>query len=182
MKKNYTKIDFYWGSLENAVKNLLKCREETGALVCGEFNGHMLYSDTVTMDSAYLEVTGMTKEEFDRKQEEDRQRWIREEEEHKARIPELTKKWIEKGHEILDEKYWADWDKCVPIRLGDLYKGMELGNCLEIVKVLNNGCDLEKAKDIIHNQDHSGMSFDLVKAMVRAFCDRGNEFSEYVGY
>lgn len=101
-------------------------------------------------------------------------------EEHKARIPELTREWITKGHEILDEKYWEKWDECVPIRLDDLYKGMELGDCLEIVKALNDGCDLDTAKKIIHNQDHSGMSFGLVRAMVRAFCDRGNEFVDYV--
>ena len=180
MTKNYTKIDFHCGcTLDLAVMELLEYKER-GELVCGDFNGHTLYSDTVTMDGAYLEVTGVTKEEFDRHQEEDRQRWMRDEEEHKARIPELTREWITKGHEILDEKYWEKWDECVPIRLDDLYKGMELGDCLDIVKALNDGCDLDTAKKIIHNQDHSGMSFGLVRAMVQAFCDRGNEFADYV--
>ena len=94
--------------------------------------------------------------------------------------PELTKEWITKGHEILDEKYWKKWDECVPVRLDDLYKGMELGDCLDIVKALNDGCDLDKAKTMIHNQGHSGMSFGLVRAMVQTFCDRGNEFADYV--
>lgn len=38
----------------------------------------------------------------------------------------------------------------VPVRLKDLYKGFELGACLDIVKELNAGCELDKAK-IIHN-------------------------------
>ena len=180
MNKNYTKIEFPCGcTLELAVTELLK-HKERGELVYGDFNGHTLYSDTVTMEGAYLEVVGVTKEEFDRQQEEDHQRWMRAEEKHKARIPELTKEWITKGHLILDEKYWEKWDECVPVRLDDLYKGMELGDCLDIVKALNDGCDLDTAKKIIHNQDHSGMSFGLVRAMVQAFCDRGSEFAEYV--
>ena len=89
-----------------------------------------------------------------------------------------VKHWIEEGHKILDEKYWAEWDECVPIRLKDLYHGMELGCCLEVVKALNDGCELSQAIKIMENQNHSGMSWCLVRAMVKAFCDRGEEFSE----
>lgn len=180
MSKHYREIEFHCGcTLAMAVMELQEYKER-GDLVCGDFNGHTLYSDTVTMDGAYLEVCGVTKEEFDKYREEEHQRWMREEEEYKAKIPDLTKEWIAKGHEILDEKYWDKWDECVPIRLDDLYKGMELGNCLDIVQALNEGCDIDTAKEIIHKQGHSGLSFGLVRAMVQAFCDRGNEFSEYV--
>ena len=58
--------------------------------------------------------------------------------------------------EILDEKYLELWNKCVPIRLGDLYQGMELGMCLDIIKELNNNCTLDEAKVIIESQGHSG--------------------------
>lgn len=180
MNKDYRKIEFYCGcDLSTAVMELLEYKER-GELVCGDFNGHMLYSDTVTMDGAYLEIVGVTKAEYDRKEEESRQRWIQSKKEHKERIPQLTKKWVERGHQILDEKYWEKWDECVPIRLDDLYEGMELGHCLEIVKALNEGCDISAARDIIDKQGHSGMSFGLVRAMVQAFCDRGNEFAEHV--
>ena len=81
---------------------------------------------------------------------------------------------------ILNEKYWNEWDKCVPIRLDDLYKGMELKCCLEIIQRLNNGCKLDTAKEIIKGQQHSYMSFNLVRLMVKTFCDRGQEFDEYV--
>jgi hypothetical protein len=57
---------------------------------------------------------------------------------------------------------------------------MELGNCLDIIKELNAGCELETAKKIIEDQGHSGMSFGLVCSMVKAFCDRGVEFVTYV--
>ena len=50
--------------LEGVVDLLLSYKAK-GESVCYDFNGHMLYSDTVTMDSAYLEVTGFTKKQFD---------------------------------------------------------------------------------------------------------------------
>ena len=56
---------------------------------------------------------------------------------------------------------------------------MELGCCLEIIKILQNGT-LEEAKREIDSQGHSGMSFGLVCAMVKEFSPRGQEFMEYV--
>ena len=56
---------------------------------------------------------------------------------------------------------------------------MELGACLDIVKELNNNCSLDEAKAIIDNQGHSGMSYSLVRSMVKSFCKRGNEFLNY---
>lgn len=179
LDKNYKKIEFYAGcNIERAVHQLLEYKEN-GELACGSFNGHMLYSDNVTVDSAYLEILGKTKAEWDKEQEEWRQDYERREQEHKAKIPELSVEWIDKGHKILNENYWEKWDECVPIRLGDLYHGMELGNCLDIVEALNNDCDLDDAKKIIDGQDHSGMSYSLVRVMVKSFCDRGEEFYTY---
>lgn len=181
MEKNYKKIEFYTGcDIAMAVNKLLEYKDK-GEYACGEFNGHMLYSDNVTVDSAYLEITGKTKADFDKEREEWRQDYERREQEHKAKIPELSVEWIDKGHKILDEKYWKEWDECVPIRLGDLYHGMELGNCLDIVEALNNNCDLDEAKKIIDGQDHSGMSYGLVRVMIKSFCDRGEEFYTYTG-
>jgi hypothetical protein len=88
--------------------------------------------------------------------------------------------WRVKGRKVLTPDKWELWDKVVPIRLGDLYHGMELGNCLDIVKILNNGGSLNTAKAEINKQGHSGMSFSLVRAMVKEFCERGQEFAEYV--
>lgn len=176
MEKNYREIEFGFGNIESAVKELKSHKD----LVCGSFNGQMLYSDIDDMDSAYKKVTGKTKAEFN---EAERQRQIeyeREKQEHKEAIPRLTKEWIEKGNAILDEKHHKTWAECVPIRLGDLYRGMELGNCLEIVEQLNKGTELEEVKPLIENQGHSGMSFGLVCSMVKEFCDRGAEFVSYV--
>lgn len=176
MKSTYREIEFGLGDLESAVKELKSHKD----LVCGSFNGQMLYSDVDDLDSAYVKITGKTKTEFDADRKAENDKYKEDQRKHKEAIPELTKEWIEKGKAILDEKYLELWNKCVPIRLGDLYQGMELGNCLDIIKELNDGCDLGLAKAIIENQGHSGTSFYLVRSMVKSFCDRGDEFASFV--
>ena len=179
MEKNYRKIEFGAGdSIERAMKDLSRFKER-GELVFGEFNGQKLYSDVDDLDSAFKKVTGKTKADFDAEQKTENDKYKEEPRKHKEAIPELTKEWIEKGNAILDEKYHETWAECVPIRLDDLYQGMELGATLDIVKELNAGCELQKAKTIIEGQGHSGMSFGLVCSMVKSVCDRGQEFVSY---
>ena len=172
MDNKYTKIDFFPGrNIEECVNELLNYKEK-GELVFGIFNGHKLYSDTVTMDNAYKEITGNTKKEFDDYIKKQKQKHIKS-------IPEKSRFWMEKGREILDSSKWEFWDKMVPVRLYDLYQGMELKCCLDIVDILKNGT-LEEAKKEIENQGHSGMSFGLVCSMVKEFSPRGEEFFNYV--
>lgn len=175
MEKNYRKIEFGFGDINSAMKELKSHKD----LVCGSFNGQMLYSDIDDIDSAYKKITGKTKAEFDEARQKEHEEYEAEKKRHEEAIPELTKEWIEKGNEILAEKYHETWAECVPIRLGDLYRGFELKATLDIVKELNAGCELETAKKIIEDQGHSGMSFGLVCSMVKSFCDRGEEFASY---
>lgn len=176
----YREIEFNGGeSIESAIKKLNEHKKK-GELVLGTFNGQKLYSDVDNIDSAYKKITGKTKAEFDELQRIEHEKYEAREKKHKDSIPELTKQWIEKGNAILDKQYHEVWAKCVPIRLGDLYHGMELGATLEIVKELNAGCELDKAKKIIAEQGHSGMSFGLVCSMVRDFCNRGAEFVSFI--
>lgn len=88
--------------------------------------------------------------------------------------------WMEKGREILSEDRWAYWDKMVPIRLNDVYEGMELESCLEIVKVLNNNGTLEEAKTLIDSQNHFDLSLTIVCTMLPKLYDRGTELVEYI--
>lgn len=61
MDKQYVEVEFYPGStIGECVDELLEYKKK-GKLAFGVFNGHKLYSDTVTLDSAYKEITGKTK-------------------------------------------------------------------------------------------------------------------------
>lgn len=79
------KIEFAIGStIESAVYELLAAKAR-GEQVYGDFNGHKLYSDTVTMDSAYTEIMGCTKAEFDKRQAEWRENYKKEEQAREQR-------------------------------------------------------------------------------------------------
>ena len=170
MNKKYREIEFTIGSdITSAVMELIKLGIK-GEFVCGNFNGSMLYSDTVSLDSAYSEICDKTYFEFLNNIELTKQRLIKEDEDFKASISSLEEKWIKKGKEILDSKYHSEWKRIVPIRLKDMYRGVELKDSLEIISKLNKQCRMEDAKSIIDNQDHSGMSYSLVRLMVKSFC------------
>ena len=179
MEKKYREIEFLCGwNIERAVIELLEYKEK-GESVCGEFNGHMLYSDTVTMDGAYLEITGKNKNDFDKAQEEWREKLRIESELAEKTARENIPNWIEKGHKAFAEDKWEEWDKIVPIRAEDLYHGMELDNTLQIQEILSSEYSeesFEKAKKCMEEQGHSGMSWSLVCAMIKEFCNHGEEF------
>lgn len=180
MEKQYREIELEAGEDLTSAMKLLNEYKAKNELVFINFNGCELYSDIDDLDSAYVKLTGKTKEQVDEEQSIRHEKYEEEKRKHEESIPELTKEWIEKGREILDEQYHELWTKCVPIRLSDLYRGMELGMCLDIVDKLNKNCSLYEAKSIINNQGHSGMSYSLVSSMVKAFCKRGNEFVNYI--
>ena len=161
---------------ENEISHFSKMIEEK-VYIDYKNTGEIAYIRGV--DSAYVKVTGKTKEQFDEHQRLRREKYEEEKRKHEESIPELTKEWINKGNKILDKEYHELWTSCVPIRLSDLYRGMELGASLEIIDKLNKNCSLDEAKDIIDNQGHSGMSYSLVRSMVKSFCKRGNEFANY---
>lgn len=59
------KLELYAGdSLDTAVKMLLEAKAESRSVFC-DFNGIKLYSDNVTIDSAYTKICGCTKAEWD---------------------------------------------------------------------------------------------------------------------
>lgn len=180
MKTTHEKIEFsIGGSIDTAIEQLSKCKQK-GILAYGCFNGVELYSDIDDIETAYKKVTGVTKSEFDQRAKEESERYKIEKEEHEAAIPQLTEKWIAKGKEVLDEKYQELWAECVPIRLDDLYRGFELECLIDIAQSLNSGAEFSETKKIIEEQGHSGMSFGLICAMVRSFCDRGHDFVEFI--
>ena len=180
MTTMYREIEFGAGdSIDNAVATL-EFYKQKGELVFGVFNGHRLYSDVDTIDSAYKRITGKTKAQFDAYMDECNKEHNRSEEEHMAAIPQLTIEWIDKGANVLDEEYMELWKEVVPIRLGDLYHGMELGCTLDIVSMLNNGCEFSEAQKIIEQQGHSGMSFALVCSMIKSFSKRGEGFVTFI--
>lgn len=168
-------------NLESVVYTLLAAKARGESVYC-DFNGHKLYSDTVSMDSAYMEVLGQTKADYDKAQEEWRQNYEREQKEAEERAKANIPNWIEKGQALIFPERYAEWEKCVIARASDLYHGLELDSALEIMTALENGATMEEAKQMLDKQGHSGMSASIVRNILFAFSSKGPEFWEATAY
>lgn len=168
-------------TLESVVYTLLAAKSRGEHVYC-IFNGHKLHSDSVSMDSAYMEVCGYTKEEHDQKMHDWQENYKRQEKIEKQKAKENIPNWIEKGKLLIFPERYEEWEKCVQIRANDLYHGLELDSALEIMQALEDGASMQEASKILYNQGHSGMSAELVRNLLFSFSSKGPEFWEATAY
>ena len=171
-------------TIDKALEFAKKWSEENGEDCFGDFNGHPIYS-TDTIDDAYMAVMGKTKAEYDKEMQDWRDECDRKEKEHQEKIPKLSEHYKEIARGVILEDQYECWDKIVPIRLGDLYHGMELDATLELCKVMRDDSlsydeRIRKAYDKFMDQGHSGMSAGLVASMLRTFCPDGEDLADAV--
>ena len=174
------RIDKYLGTeLSEALLGL-----KIEAKACGEdcymnFNDKEVYS-TDTLDDAYMRVCGYTYEEHEKKVQEWLDERKREKEEFKSKIPEFTEHYRNEARGVILEEDLECWDKIVPIRLADLYRGYELRCTLDIVGIMiDESLSLRNrialAETEFERQGHSGMSASLMFAMLMKFCPNGEK-------
>ena len=179
LKNDYRELEDFVFDIDSAVE-LLQRYNNAGEKVCYEFNGVMLFSDTANLDSAYKQITGFNKREF----EEEERKWKKDyeekqkqkEKEAKAKIPE----WIERGKSLIYLEKLQSWKKCVEVRASDLFHGRELDAALVIMEMLDSGKSFEKVKETLDSQDHSGSSYGMAINIVYEFSKYGPEFIEYI--
>lgn len=176
-------INLFAGTNLDKAIDLLKMEAEKACEPCfGEFNGKVLYS-TDTVDEAYIKVLGKTKAEFEEGQRKWKEEYDRAEREHQARIPQLTEHYRNAARGLVLDSELEYWDEIVPIRLGDIYHGMELQQVLDCCKIMRDeslvySARMEKAYDVFMAAGHSGMSANLTMAMLARFCPHGAELAE----
>ena len=176
MNKKHIEICFdAYTSLEEAVA-ILQEYDSRGELVCGTFNGHVLYSDKMDIDSAYFELFGKSKADFEKAKQECLENVKQEHAKYEAKLLELMHMWIAKGQDVLEEKYWHKWVNLLN-QSNPLYENLP-EQCLEIVSALNGGCSLQEAKKLLEGQAHSGASLGLVLEMAKQVSDRGAELAD----
>ena len=83
---------------------------------------------------------------------------------------------IEKGHKILDKKYWKEWDDIVPKCCKSIYAGEDLVACLQIIDLINQNKSYKYVEHVFIKQNHSGLSAYEVKELVINFCDKGKNY------
>lgn len=174
-------IKLYAGcDLENAFVEL----HVTGEECFTKFNGHILTSDD-TIDIIYLKVTGKTKEEFYKNQKNVLKLYVNQQKDFESKIPELTEQYIKEAEGVIIPDKLDYWKEIVPVRLSDIYRGMELDQVLTISKIMNDEKinfeeRLKKSYKIFNDCGHSGCSAKLTMAMLREFCPYGNEIADAI--
>lgn len=178
------KVKIYGGTIDSCLKELRKmaAAEKSGEVLKADFNDKYLLS-TDTDDDAYQRLLGMTKAEHEEKMRKWREEREAAQKAYEARVPELTERYRKEARGIIIESELEYWDKIVPIRLGDLYRGMELQQVLDCAKVMRDETlsredRLRKAYRIFNDAGHSGMSAALTMAMLRRFSPDGNELAD----
>ena len=173
------KIEFSAGqNIESAYRDL-----QEYAPSYGEFNDHTIYSYE-TLDEIFQKIVGMTKDEYYKYAKEEERKYQEQLKTHKEKIPELILYYKDKARGIIPEDKLEFWDNIVPIRLNDLYQGIELQCLLDIITILN---DENKTKEdrfnncyeLFYKQGHSGTSGIIVLSGLKQLHPLGYEFVEY---
>jgi hypothetical protein len=177
-------VEIWGGNIDSCLNGLKEKAKEFGEVCRMEFNDKYLLS-TDTIDEAYLRILGMTKAEQIEHERQWREEYERREAEFKAKIPQLTEEYRKKARGLILESELVYWDKIVPIRLYDLYHGMDLDCTLDLCRIMRDlnivyAARIEKAYDLFQTQGHSGMSAGLVMSMLRRFCPDGNELADAI--
>lgn len=94
----------------------------------------------------------------------------------------LIDSYIERGKKVISEDKWESWEEIVPVRVSDLYHGMELDNALTILESYKEGRDLDKVRKIFDDAEHSGWSAGLVASIIKKFSDDYKEILPALGY
>ncbi len=163
------------GNLDVTIQQLMEA-ERKGEHVFCNFNGHELHSDGITVDSAYKEVTGHTKEEFEQLLNEAIERNERERVQREQKAIENIPTWIERGKEMIFPERYEEWERYVNASARSIYNGLEIEEVLQIMEALDNNPSMDEAINIFDGLNSSGNAEKMIKDTILEFSKRGPEF------
>lgn len=172
--------------LEKVVLGLLEAKKRGESVYCifngGSKGSYILYSDTVTMDLAFLQVLGKSKAEADRDVA------MREMEydfnsltgklgkDPKKRIAEI----IGRGYKVISQDKWQEWTNFIIKDLDEIdnlhttnRNLFELENAVTILEALDAGVIIEDIKKMCEDFTFFYVSLNYI---VKNFSSRSNEF------
>ena len=173
--KKYEELKLDVGTdLEEAVNELLNLKKLGKKVFC-EFNGVILDSETVTMDSAYLMLTGRTKKEIDliEKNNEKERKLL----EAIDRIPEQ----IKRGRNLIYPNHFKEWAVDVTNGAIGSTNGKVIDNVLDIMEAISFNRPIEAIVAIYDNQDYKVNKRwykTLVRTYVMKYSKNGFDFYE----
>lgn len=160
--KGYEELELDVGTdLEEAVNALLNLKKLGKKVFC-EFNGVILDSETVTMDSAFLMITGRTREEID----------LIEKKKQKERILlnaiDKIPEQIKRGRNLIYPNHFKEWSVDVTNCAIGSTNGKVIDDVLDIMEAISFNRPIEAIVAIYDNQDYK-VNKRWYKALVRTY-------------
>lgn len=173
------KIEIPHGVSLDIVANILIEFKEKGESVYCNYLGHELSSNEITsVDSAYLKVTGYTKEEYCNKIKSEEEQRKEQNKINREKAIENIPKWIEEGKKIIFPERYEEWEKIVISCANGIYYGKEIESALVIMNALENGATMEQAKEIFKKNGEG----TAVRNVIFHFSKQGPEFWEATSF
>ena len=164
-------------SIEDVVEKLLKLKAAGKHVYCN-YKGVKLYSDSVTIDYAYILIYGCTKAKWIeklKKEEEENQKKL-EEDRKRAIVIENIPNIIESGKALIYPFRHEEWAKLVEADANGDYSGMITGVALEIMLAIEEEKPIEELVEMFKKQCDSGWSASLVRNIVMTYSRNGYPF------
>ena len=168
-------------SIDTVVKRLLEAKAEGKHVFC-DFNGVKLYSDSVTLDSAYTEICGCTKAEWDERLKKDIAESKKRMEEDRKRAIENIPNVIERGKPLIYPFRHEDWAKLVEADANGDYCGLITTDAIEIMTAIEEEKPVEKLVEMFKEQGHSGWSASLTRNVIMTYSRNGYPFYKATRY
>lgn len=176
MKEEYI---LAWGDhLDDVIKELLKAKNE-GRHAFAEFSGHILDSDTITWDSAYELITGLTRDEYITKEKQSKfEKEIIENVEKQLAYYERPN-WIERGKALIYPENYESWESVVNHSAKGMFHGKDISKALDIMEALKEGKPIEEVlKEFKSIEDEPYSLRTEIDQEVFKYSKRGPEYME----
>lgn len=160
-------INFRDPDLENVINELLEAGKED-KLTALTYKGKVFFSGSITMDAAYMEVHGMTKEGYDQYHKSLRE---------VKKIGDNAAALLKRGESLIYPERIKEWNKYV---LDLVFKNYtwekQIESALNIMEGLESDLSYEEAVGILLDQNKDRASLETVREIIFNFSKLGPEF------
>ena len=168
-KGPYKELIDDFNTIEEVVEALLKVKNKGERAYC-EFSGVIFDSENVSMDYAYILLTGYKKREYE----------IREGRKLIGAIDRIPEQ-IKRGRELIYPSRLQDWAMDVAKEAVSSTNGKVIDNALKIMTAIAENKPLEEVVDLYKKQFYIGdmiLSKDIVRSYVMKYSKNGYPFYE----
>ena len=162
-------------NLDCVVIRLNEARKNGEHVFC-KYHDVTLYSDNITLDSAYMEVYDCTREEFFLKIEEEIANATTWQKEREKWAEEKTAELIERGKSLMYPQRFKEWEQEMNNIQFLIYFGDDIEEALNIMEAIENGNPIEKIVEKYKDRRKNSFSDRVVRELVLKYSKNGNLF------